>query len=411
MSRKTEHARRGTRVVFGGVKNRDAGHARAIAPTTRAFARRARSEARVREIASRGVRFARRRRWIRDARFARRFPGASSVEEVAIARVRDARDRVLAYHDGALGGRVVHLLQLADDLTDGVDRGGAVEGVQVELEVLHGLGEAEGVEAGVTGEDPSRYAGGSGLDSHPFHSVRLGPMLPWRLVPAGARAPSWRAPSWRAPSWRAPSCRRRVDVEGGDSGHGYRRVCVNDRRKRCASRITLQIENRVDQWETAVAVEVGKAFSTFADLAVLPTGALASKFRVARVSGRSLHTIRRERHPASALATVLPVAAPRAPPRAARLGRLLARPAARSAPRRPTPSTRASPCSSTATGSSSRPVRDDRLSTLDLCARRGHARRPPHSVSHYARTARAIARDAAPVARDAKPPSLGAVAI
>jgi hypothetical protein len=34
-------------------------------------------------------------------------------------------------------------------------------------------------------------------------------------------------------------------------------------------------------------------------------------------------------------------------------------------------------------------VRDDRLSTLDLCARRGHARRPPHSVSATTRVPRA----------------------
>ena len=169
---------------------------------------RARSEARVREIASRGVRFAReRRRWIRDARFARRFPGASSVEEAARSRESATRgNRVLTYHDGALGGRVVHLLQLADDLTDGVDRGGAVEGVQVELEVLHGLGEAEGVEAGVTGEGPSRYAGGSGL----ARSTACGwdRCCPGAWCRRSARAPSWRAPSWRAPSWRAPSCRR-----------------------------------------------------------------------------------------------------------------------------------------------------------------------------------------------------------
>lgn len=87
---------------------------------------------------------------------------------------------------------------------------------------------------------------------------------------------------------------------------------MNDRRKRCASRITLQIENRVDQWETAVAVEVGKAFSTFADLAVLPTGALASKFRERLASRDGAFTPSdADAMPASALATVLPVAAPR----------------------------------------------------------------------------------------------------
>merc|ERR1719478_1343420 len=37
------------------------------------------------------------------------------------------------------------------------------------------------------GRVPSRYAGGSGLDSQPFHRVRLGPMLPERLPPAAAR--------------------------------------------------------------------------------------------------------------------------------------------------------------------------------------------------------------------------------
>ena len=87
----------------------------------------------------------------------------------------------------------------------------------------------------------------------------------------------------------------------------------------------------------------------------------------------------------------------RASPRAAPPGRLPARRAARSAPRRPTPSTRASRCSSTATGSSSRPVRDGRLSSLvSTRARRGHARRPPRSIADALSAPRAIARDDAP---------------
>merc|ERR1719183_2702982 len=47
-----------------------------------------------------------------------------------------------------------------------------------------GLERPKGSKPASPGRDPSRYAGGSGLDSHPFHSVRLGPMLPWRLTPA-----------------------------------------------------------------------------------------------------------------------------------------------------------------------------------------------------------------------------------
>merc|ERR1719498_326805 len=37
------------------------------------------------------------------------------------------------------------------------------------------------------GRVPSRYAGGSGLASHPFHRVRLGPTLAWRLTPRETR--------------------------------------------------------------------------------------------------------------------------------------------------------------------------------------------------------------------------------
>ena len=67
------------------------------------------------------------------------------------------------HHDGALGGLVVHLLELADDAAVGVDRGGAVEGVEAELEVLGGLGEAERVEARVTGEGTVEVSRGLGV--------------------------------------------------------------------------------------------------------------------------------------------------------------------------------------------------------------------------------------------------------
>ena len=128
----------------------------------------------------------------------------------------------------------------------------------------------------------------------------------------------------------------------------------------------------------------------FADLApALSRRSFESRAPPPAVSGQSLHTIQ-TRTPCPPPRSPPSSPSPRrAPPRAARLGRLPARSAARSAPRRPTPSTRASPCSSTATGSSSRPVRGDRLLTLDLCARRGHARRPPHSVSATTRVPRA----------------------
>jgi hypothetical protein len=50
-----------------------------------------------------------------------------------------------------------------------------------------GLDRPQGSKPASPGRVPSRYAGGSGLDSQPFHRVRLGPMLPERLPPAAAR--------------------------------------------------------------------------------------------------------------------------------------------------------------------------------------------------------------------------------
>ena len=129
------------------------------------------------------------------------------------------------------------------------------------------------------------------------------------------------------------------------------------------------------------------------------TGALASKFRKSRVTARRLGTVpshHQTRTPCPPPRSPPSSPSPRrAPPRAARLGRLLARPAARSAPRRPTPSTRVSPCSSTATGSSWRPVRDASLFSRLVRAARTRQTTAPFHLRRRARTARAIVLDAA----------------
>jgi len=159
---------------------------------------------------------------------------------------------VLTYHDGALGGLVVHLLQLADDATVGVDRGGAVEAVQVELEVLHGLGEAEGVEAGVTGEGPVEVRGrlGVGFPSVPQRAVRTDVALALDAGGADGRLLGGRLLGGRLLGGRLLA-EDGVDVEGGDGGHGYRRVCVNDRRlsdgHRLFCRNVLDSRSTIDQ--------------------------------------------------------------------------------------------------------------------------------------------------------------------
>ena len=204
---------------------------------------------------------------------------------------------------------------------------------------------------------------------------------------------AWCRRSARAPSWRALLAgargrflaEERVDVEGGDSGHGYRRVRINDRRKRCASRITLQ---RLRIASTNGRRPYGRPVRHLViTIWPLPPALSRRSLRVARGLGRSLHTIRRERH-----------------------ARLCARhrPPRRRAARLPRGAPRSSSCSArravraAASNVDARfallfdrdgPGRRDRCVTtasqLDPCARRGHARRPPHSVSATTRVPRA----------------------
>ena len=140
------------------------------------------------------------------------------------------------YHDGPFGGLVVHLLQLADDASDGVDRGALVQGIKLELEVLHGLGKPGGVETGVTREGAIqvRRRLGVGIPSVPQRAVRADVSL--ALAPGGlahggllgAGLLDKRLLDGRLLDGRLLA-EDGGDVEGGDSGHscGFV-VCEND---------------------------------------------------------------------------------------------------------------------------------------------------------------------------------------
>jgi hypothetical protein len=153
------------------------------------------------------------------------------------ARARGGRAKIFfpatkTYHDGPLGGRVVHLLELADDVTGRVDRRGAVEGVEVELEVLRGAGEAPGVEAGVAGEGPVEVRGGLGVGLPAVPQGAVGADVAGALAAGGRALGRGRLLGGRLLGGRLLGGRRLledgVDVEGSDGSHGYGLWCVQE---------------------------------------------------------------------------------------------------------------------------------------------------------------------------------------